>query len=444
MARLAATVLVGAATALPAAPALGAPLPAALGAPLPAALGAPVPAVVPLAVTGDEVRDEQWSLAELGMAEAWQRSTGTGVTVAVIDSGVDDTHVDLTGRVLSGFDLVSTGGDGTDDPVGHGTTVASLIAGAPDEAGIVGMAPDARILPIRVLDKQNRYEDAQVVAKAVHLAVDNGAKVINLSLGGLGSSPALATAIDYAFVKDVVVIACTGNASASAPSDVWYPAREPGVIAVTGLEENGRSLWSGSITGRETVLSAPATDLIGARPGGYWRVQGTSFAAPMVAATAALIRARWPEMSAATVVNRLITTATDLGPTGRDDRYGFGMVDPVAALADNLPEVSHNVLDNEQPPGDVGFGSAPGTGDDSRTESGDAAALPGQGVEGRPGGAAQPAAAAEPPPPTTAQRDRGLLGGLIGGSAALIAIALLYYVTLHRLPTLRRTTGRDS
>ncbi|GAB7049572.1 hypothetical protein JCM9534A_46980 [Catenuloplanes indicus JCM 9534] len=429
MARLAATVLVGVATALPAgAPALAAPT---------------VPAVAPRAVTGDVVRDEQWSLTELGMTEAWQRSTGTGVTVAVIDSGVDGTHVDLAGRVLPGFDLVSTGGNGTDDPVGHGTTVASLIAGVPDDAGIVGMAPDARILPIRVLDKQNRYDDAQVVAKAVRLAVDNGAKVINLSLGGLGSSPALATAIDYAFVKDVVVIACTGNASASAPSDVWYPAREPGVIAVTGLEENGTSLWSGSITGPQTVLSAPATDLIGARPGGYWRVQGTSFAAPMVAATAALIRARWPEMSAATVVNRLITTATDLGAPGRDPRYGFGMVNPVAALADNLPESAQNPLDNEQPPGDVGFGSAPGLGDDSRVESGDAAALPGRGIEGAPGGAAQPATTVQAAPATATQRGRGLLGGLIGGSAALILIALLYFVTLHRLPRLRRT-GRQN
>ncbi|MDR7280276.1 type VII secretion-associated serine protease mycosin [Catenuloplanes atrovinosus] len=431
MARLAAAVLVGATATLPFGP------PSASAGPA-ASFGGSF-AAVPLPVTGDEVRDEQWSLTELGMAEAWQRSTGAGVTVAVIDSGVDDTHADLAGRVRSGFDLVTTGGDGTTDPVGHGTTVAALIAGVPDQSGIIGMAPDAQILPIRVLDKQNRYDDAQVVAKAVRLAVDNGAKVINLSLGGLGSSPALATAIDYAFVKDVVVIACTGNSTASAPSEVWYPAREPGVIAVTGLEENGTSLWSGSITGPETVLSAPATDLIGARPGGYWRVQGTSFAAPMVAATAALIRARWPQMSAASVVNRLIGTATDLGAPGRDDRYGFGMVNPVAALADGLPEASYNVLDNEQPPGDVGFGFAPGAGRDSRAESGDASKAPGNGVEGRPGGAAQPAPAEAAP---TAPRGRGLLGVLIGGSAVLIVIAILYFVTLHRLPRLRPSGRR--
>jgi type VII secretion-associated serine protease mycosin len=386
-------------------------------------------------VTGDEIRDEQWSLTELGMTEAWRRSTGSGVTVAVIDSGVDDTHVDLAGRVLPGFDLVGSSGDGTDDPVGHGTTVAALIAGVPDDAGIVGMAPDAKILPIRVLDKQNRYEDAQVVAKAVRLAVDNGAKVINLSLGGLGSSPALATAIDYAFVKDVVVIACTGNASASAPSEVWYPAREPGVVAVTGLEQNGTSLWSGSITGAETVLSAPATDLIGARPGGYWRVQGTSFAAPMVAATAALIRARWPEMSAATVVNRLITTATDLGVPGRDDQYGFGMVHPVSALSDGLPTARENVLDDEPPPGDSGFGAAPRAGDASVAAGGPAAA-PGQGLAPVPGGAAQPDASA--PVPSAHQRGRGLVGGALGGGLALIAFAGLYLLTLHR-PSRRRS-----
>jgi type VII secretion-associated serine protease mycosin len=414
VARVAAAVLVGAAATLP--------------------VGTAAAAAVPLAVTGDDIRDEQWSLTELGMTEAWTRSTGAGVTVAVIDSGVDDTHVDLTGRVLPGFDLVGSGGDGTDDPVGHGTTVAALIAGVPDDAGIVGMAPDARILPIRVLDKQNRYDDAQVVAKAVRLAVDNGAKVINLSLGGLGSSPALATAIDYAFVKDVVVIACTGNASASAPSEVWYPAREPGVVAVTGLEQNGTSLWSGSITGTETVLSAPATDLIGARPGGYWRVQGTSFAAPMVAATAALIRARWPQMSAATVVNRLITTADDLGAPGRDAQYGFGMVNPVAALSDGLPEARGNVLDDEPPPGDSGFGTAPRAGDDS-VEAGGPPPPPGRGVDPAPGGAAQPDASGALP--SANQRGRGLLGGALGGGLVLIAIAGLYLITLHRLPRAR-------
>lgn len=126
-------------------------------------------------------------------------------------------------------------------------------------------------------------------------------------------------------------MACTGNVITGQPATVWYPAREPGVVAVAGLTQTptGPALWSGGLTGPDTVLTAPADDLLGVRPGGYWRVQGTSFAAPLVAATAALIRSRWPTMSAANVINRLISTADepsqastwDTG-TGRSTRNG--------------------------------------------------------------------------------------------------------------------------
>ncbi|MET7748565.1 type VII secretion-associated serine protease mycosin [Micromonospora sp. NPDC005367] len=309
----------------------------------------------------DQIRDEQWQIDELNAATAWRTSTGRGVVVAVVDSGVDATHPDLVGQVLPGYDLVSPGGAPEADPVGHGTTVAGLIAGRRDDKqGVVGLAPDARILPVRVLDDENRYDDALIVARGVRWAVDHGARVINLSLGGSGDSPALAAALDYAFARDVVVVACTGNVASSTTSEVWYPAREPGVIAVAGLERNSENLWSGSITGREAVLSAPATGLVGARPGGYWRVQGTSFAAPLVSATAALVRSRYPQMSAGDVVNRLMSTARDLGPTGRDDRFGFGLVDPVAALTTDVPPVTGNPLDDNASPGVVGFGPAPG------------------------------------------------------------------------------------
>ncbi|MGS2613018.1 type VII secretion-associated serine protease mycosin [Micromonospora sp. LZ34] len=311
----------------------------------------------------DQVRDEQWQLDELRAKTAWRNSTGRGVTVAVIDSGVDADHPDLAGQVLPGLDLVAPEGAGDPDPVGHGTTVAGLIAGRNDDnRGVVGLAPDAKILPVRVLDDKNRYDDALIVAKGVRWAVDNGARVINLSLGGGGDSPALAAALDYAFARDVVVVACTGNLATSTNSKVWYPAREPGVIAVSGLDRDSENLWSGAITGRATVLTAPATGLVGARPpGGYWRVQGTSFAAPLVAATAALVRARYPEMSAGDVVNRLLATARDIGPAGRDDRFGFGLVDPVAALDAEVAPVGRNPLDDHSSPGVVGFGPAPGS-----------------------------------------------------------------------------------
>ncbi|SCL39951.1 type VII secretion-associated serine protease mycosin [Micromonospora pallida] len=334
----------------------------------------PAPAVVDpvyAPTRADQVRDDQWQLDALDAESAWRTSTGRGVTVAVIDSGVDATHPDLAGQVLPGLDLVDPVGAAEPDPVGHGTTVAALIAGRRDDRrGAVGLAPDAKILPVRVLDEENRYDDALVVAKGVRWAVDNGARVINLSLGGSGDSAALAAALDYAFARDVVVIACTGNLSVSSGPRIWYPAREPGVIAVAGLERDSDKLWSGSVTGPETVLTAPATELVGARPGGYWRVQGTSFAAPLVAATAALLRANWPQMSAGDVVQRLISTAQDIGPAGRDDRFGFGRLDPVAALTRDVPPVPRNPLDDDSSPGEVGFGRAPGVAETSGTETG--------------------------------------------------------------------------
>ncbi|MDO3703673.1 type VII secretion-associated serine protease mycosin [Micromonospora sp. C28SCA-DRY-2] len=361
------TLLAVAAAAVP----LAAPVPPAHAAATarPVASAAVASAAFPLAAPvpdsqtrPDQVRDEQWQLDELRAETAWRSSTGRGVTVAVIDSGVDASHPDLAGQVLPGLDLVAPLG-GDPDPVGHGTTVAGLIAGRRDDSrGVVGLAPDAKILPVRVLDDENRYDDALIVAKGVRWAVDNGARVINLSLGGSGDSPALAAALDYAFARDVVVVACTGNVATSTDSKVWYPAREPGVIAVSGLERDSENLWSGAITGRATVLTAPATGLVGARPGdGYWRVQGTSFAAPLVAATAALVRARYPQMSAGDVVNRLLATARDIGPTGRDDRFGYGLVDPVAAVDAEVAPTGRNPLDDQTSPGVVGFGPAPGS-----------------------------------------------------------------------------------
>ncbi|MDG4768478.1 type VII secretion-associated serine protease mycosin [Solwaraspora sp. WMMD406] len=398
-----------------------------------AAHAAPSGTVAALPVRFDAIRDDQWQLRSLDAAAAWQHSTGAGVTVAVIDSGVDATHVDLAGQVLPGMDYVDDG-DGRSDPVGHGTTVAGLIAGrGDDDTGVLGLAPDARILPVRVLDEENRYDDAMVVARAVRWAVDNGARVINLSLGGGGDSPALAAALDYAFAKDVVVVACTGNVSSTNSSRVWYPAREPGVIAVAGLERTderaGDSLWSGSISGPETVLTAPATGLVGARPDGYWRVQGTSFAAPLVAATAALVRSRWPDMSAGTVVTRLIETARDLGEPGRDDRYGYGMVDPVAALTSGVAPAARNPLDDNATPGVVGFGPAPGLESPAPTLSGSAARLTG------PNGDDQGAGWAIGPVDDDAERSGP---GLFSGGALIVVVVGTGLWLAHRM---YRVTG---
>jgi type VII secretion-associated serine protease mycosin len=324
---------------------------------------------------------------------AWQQSTGEGVIVAVVDSGVDAKHEDLIGQVLPGIDLVDGTGDGRTDPVGHGTTVASLIAGNNDKVGVVGIAPKAKILPVRVLDRQNRYDDASVVARGIRWAVDRGAKVINLSLGGQAYSEVLAQAVTYAADHDVVVVACTGNLTQTAGEPtVWYPARQSGVLAVTGLRPSSPAasagwldrgniassddpLWPGSLSGPQTVLSAPAVNLLGARHEGYWRVQGTSFAAPLVSGAAALVRSKFRQMNAANVINRLIRTAVDLGPPGRDDRYGYGEVNPLAALTADVAPVESNPLAAQDAPTQAGSGGGSG---ELRVNDG--------GVHGAPGG----------------------------------------------------------
>jgi type VII secretion-associated serine protease mycosin len=403
--------------------AVGSPATAAFAAPGPTRLG---PLAEPSTTDGDWARAEQWHVQALNLAGAWTYADGNGVTVAVLDSGVDAHHDDLEGQVLPGLDLVEKDGDGDSDPVGHGTTVSAIIAGRSDDsAGVVGIAPKAKILPVRVLDAENRYDDALVVAKGVRWAVDQGAKVLNLSLGGSGSSAALAAALDYAFAKDVVVIACTGNATASTTSGsdgVWYPAREPGVVAVSGVERNGNELWSGSISGKETVITAPATQLVGARPDGYWKVQGTSFAAPMVAGTAALIRSRWPDMAAGEVINRLIRTAQDRGAPGRDPEFGFGMVDPVAALTADVPIVLSNPLDTTPPQGVARFGNAPASGQaqsapEASGQPGVATRVPGSNA----GGWATPAAA---PARNDTSHDRWIAIVLFLISAAAAAVTI--------------------
>jgi type VII secretion-associated serine protease mycosin len=303
--------------------------------------------VAPGAAYADDIRGQEWQLPLLHAQQAWHYSTGRGVTVAVLDSGVDATHPDLSGRVLPGIDLVDGSTDGRKDFVGHGTTVAGLIAGRPDGDGVEGLAYEAKILPVRVLDANNRYGDATTVANGVTWAVDHGAQVINMSLGGAAESDALASAIRYAFDHDVVVVACAGNVAEGVPT-VWYPGRASGVVAVSALDPD-ENFWSGSLSGPQVALSAPGNGLVGARPSGYWKVQGTSFATPLVAATAALIRSRWPGMSAANVVDRLIRTADDLGPAGRDPKFGFGMVDPLKALTAKVPTVTTNPLDTAPP-----------------------------------------------------------------------------------------------
>jgi type VII secretion-associated serine protease mycosin len=364
--------------------------------------------------SADAIRGKQWHLGFLRATEAWRHSTGAGVTVAVIDSGVDANHPDLRGQVISGADFVDRSTDGRKDVVGHGTTVAALIAGRGDENGVIGLAYRAKILPIRVLDPQNKYDSADVVARAIRWAVDRGAKVVNLSLGSADVAPVLSDALQYAFDHDVVVVACDGNLSNNRGTTVWHPAREPGVIAVSGVLRSGK-FWTGSLQGPATVLAAPAADITGAHPGGnYWNVQGTSFAAPLVSAAAALVRARYPQMSSADVVNRLITTAWDFGPRGRDAQFGFGIVNPTRALTVALPSIASNPLLPSAPPPASGGQAVP---PDS---------------PGEPTGVAKPEAAPAGDGPLLPDSTLALLAlafvGLIMATVTVVVVILLFSI----------------
>ncbi|MEV7025948.1 S8 family serine peptidase [Kitasatospora sp. NPDC093558] len=285
-------------------------------------------------------------------ARVWPVSQGEGVIVSVVDSGVMEDHQDLAGQVLPGADFSGAKTDGRVDGEGHGTGIASLIAGHGHGtgSGVMGLAPKAKILPIRIRAAGEHPELRQSdIELAVRYAVDHGAKVVNLSVGGYDPLDSAARqAILYAVSKDVVVVAATGN-SGDSGAPVEYPAAFPGVVAVGAVGENG-SLWARSTSGPETTLVAPGTAIYQATAkstSGYGVGDGTSDAAAYVSATAALIRAAYPGLSAGQVINRMITTATAPADGGAvpNGRYGYGILAPAKALEAN-PAVDNGPRDN--------------------------------------------------------------------------------------------------
>ncbi|MFI9008570.1 S8 family serine peptidase [Actinosynnema sp. NPDC053489] len=340
-----------------------------------------VAVLVALALPGtaraQTIEEQQWHLAALGIPAAHATSRGDGVVVAVVDSGVDDTRPDLAGALLPGAGFGSASGtDGTEDNDGHGTAMATLIAGRAVGGGALGVAPAARILPVSVGADGDKFTTASV-AEGVTWAVDQGADVVNLSLTSLATlTPDLLRAVNYAFDHDAVVVAGTGN---DGDEHVGAPANIKGVIAVSGTIE-GNGPWPESNTGPETVLAAPARRIVTAVPpkvvdSGYAEVDGTSAATALVSGAAALVRARYPELDAGNVVNRLVATATDLLAPGRDTVTGFGLVNPVAALTADVPRVEHNPLapprapssEPAPPPAPGDDRAAPPTGTDGGT-----------------------------------------------------------------------------
>ncbi|MFC4020857.1 type VII secretion-associated serine protease mycosin [Micromonospora sp. GCM10011542] len=308
---------------------VAAPSPAA-AAPTCGPAGGPAPAETP------------WPLSRLEPSSAWPLSRGAGVTVAVIDSGVSATHPVLKGQVVEGRDYNGLPArQGRCDLAGHGTIVAGIIAGR-EGTGVPfsGIAPAARILPVRVLPDTRRTTDEALpgeIARAIRWAVDNGADVINLSLVTL-PRPELAEAVEYALAKQVVVVAAAGNRQESQQDQPAYPAAYPGVIAVAGVDEQGGHVGS-SVSGSYVDIAAPGLNIVGPAPGGSGYLAepqgGTSFAAAYVSGVAALVRAAHPDLSPQQVADRLNRTA-DNPPDGHNAEVGHGVVNPYRAVASLL------------------------------------------------------------------------------------------------------------
>jgi len=290
----------------------------------------------------DGVRDQQWHLEFLKIDQAHSISTGSGVTVGVIDTGIDAGHPDLAGPLLlAGADFsIEKRADAWADQDSHGTAMAGLIAA---HGQAVGIAPDATILPVRDGLVRAAVDDF-AASDGIRWAVNHGATVLCLAFGGPNTDQVLQSAVEYAIDHDVVVVAGVGNTTDG--DGLQYPAGYSGVVGVAGVDENGNHADI-SVVSSAATLSAPAVNIMTTRarsvvPSGYGTSRGTSDATAIVAGVAALVRAKFPDMPATEVIHRLTATAQDRGAPGRDDEYGYGIVDPVAALTADVPPLAQS------------------------------------------------------------------------------------------------------
>ncbi|MEU1321711.1 type VII secretion-associated serine protease mycosin [Streptomyces microflavus] len=294
-----------------------------------------------------------WSLQRVLMDELWKQSTGKGVRVAVVDTGVDVKNPQLTGAVdvKAGRNLMrkglkdANGGklergkeNGTTDTVGHGTKVAGIIAARETKGtGFTGLAPDATIIPIQQNDADGNGT-AETLAQAIRYAADTAkADIINISqdtADALEPTPLLKQAVDHALAKDIVVVASAGNDGMGGNVKPTYPASYEGVLAVASSDRNNERAYF-SQGGGFVGIAAPGVDMISTVPGGgHCADNGTSFSAPYVAGVAALIKAKHPDWTQRQIVAQIQQTA-ERSVAGHDRHVGWGVVDPVRALTED-------------------------------------------------------------------------------------------------------------
>ncbi|WP_243714993.1 S8 family peptidase [Actinomadura bangladeshensis] len=335
--------------------------------------------LVPVQAHADEIRDRQAPvLKTLGMDAAWKITKGRGVTVGVVDSGVDPNQADLRGKVTTGPNMIAEVDRGTTPKRLHGTAMASLIAGhghgPGGRSGVIGVAPRASILAVRAISEPEdasyrRYRGSQEakssVARGIRYAADHGADVINLSLGNEGESLDEREAVAYAIGRGIVVVASAGNdgdkkrlldEDGFAPYS--YPASFPGVIAVAAAEpDHERAPFSNR--NYSVLVSAPGDAVVSAGSGSDYVIGGgTSQAAALVSGIAALIRAKYPKMAPALVSQALVQSTGHRPKDGYDPEVGFGEVHAARALAAAATIASAHAGPGEGKPERERFGAA--------------------------------------------------------------------------------------
>ncbi|MCU4746658.1 S8 family serine peptidase [Streptomyces sp. G-5] len=376
-------------------------------------------ATAPTTASAADTPQHPWYFDTLRVEEMWEHATGEGITVAVIDTGVDPTLPELQGQVLDGTDLVSDQPDGRVDPNGHGTDMAALIAGTGSEGGIRGLAPGASILPVRIGGEVSFFNDSDRLGEGIQYAIDSGAQIINISMGGPLSMDSLDDLIAASARHDILIFAGSGN-NGDINNAVTAPAAYDGVIGVGAVDQSGeRAAYS--TYGEQVALAAPGEGVPGhcaglSDPPCLRNDGGTSSATALASASAALIWSQHPDWTKNQVLRVMLNTAERPDDQRRDDYTGYGIVRPDRVIIDgegdpgdpDSPPIFRDWEEGLVPP--VTPGPTPETTSDDSAEP-------------APGPEAEAAATSG---------NSGSLPWILGGTAAVLVAAVTGWVLYRR------------